>query len=611
MFKQQVPWRRPQRHRNGFSLLEMLISLAIFGIIVVPFVSLPIKAMQKNDSLLDQATSIQEVHHIFIDNLKKELGQAKHFFPLEFPDTQSENALFDAKKQLFIAYYNPKQRQTSQIGYMLAPNTEDSTKYELFRTEIPNTAESNMDAYQSLDPNLTLWQRAGLSSQKDSILLETEQENSRIYFQYCTGSICNDNILPKQANSVRIMASTEGENQPSAIYITLNQSKIKIPALYFRLGSDLNAQTASLGPYAFPVALNSQSSENSNLRDTNATGSGRRMTTPDETGSAITLGDPTYNPKTGTALLVGQGDSNGNASKRTFYILKWQPKTTAYPGYESTSSSSIVTTNAAQQAAFSENSPSNPFPITLNANSPGYPGSDFNFVSVTQDDTGYIYVLATRPESGTTPFEARLLRFSPQGGYMSQSNISGIGDSAITNAFGIAYTSSNPQEIHVLVSLAGEEGTNYVIRTYNKFDNHSDANFVSHTAQSPLLNDSRISSTFFTNSVPTGLEIVPGKNQYIISGIMNTEGQGATCQFVSFPIGTPDATTDANFGKPIDRGFLLSTVKQVSSGSINNLSQCHGIALDPSADMLISPYSNNNDESIAYIGLNTSIQRNY
>ena len=83
---------------------------------------------------------------------------------------------------------------------------------------------------------------------------------------------------------------------------------------------------------------------------------------------------------------------------------------------------------------------------------------NFKFTSVTQDEDGYIYVLAIRPQNGTsTPFEARLLRFAPEGGYLSQSNITGTGSTKINNAYGIAYTPSSPQEIHALIQI----GTNY------------------------------------------------------------------------------------------------------------------------------------------------------
>jgi prepilin-type N-terminal cleavage/methylation domain-containing protein len=595
-------WQHLTRPKNGiyskatgFSLMEVLISLSIISIMMMFIVSMPLKTVEKMGELQDTSTAIQETQHIFVSNFKREFGLSKHLLPI-FINTNDQNEIaFDGRKQLFLAYFDSKRQKNIRVGYLIQKDTHNPYHFQLLRAEISDTSE--LSNYQSANPDMSMWQHVGVTDKKNSLMLETSNSNAPVYFQYCVGNDCNDNVTPKQATGVKIVAKAAGQQNYETIRVVLNKSSVNIPSLYFRLGSLLTEENASVGMYAFPAELDRQAYSRIGFRDNAATG-GRRIIGPStSTGSDIQITDPSFNSKTGNYTAVGQSITGD----KTFYILRWSKRSQNYPGYEATASSTgILNPEGISQS---------PFPVAIGPWTPAYPGAPFNFVSATEDDDGYIYVLANN--AGAPNFEARIYRYSPSGNYISYSNITST-TNPINGAYGIAYSASTPKEVHVLVSAldsGGSNNNNYFIRTYDKLDNHTNAAQVSHTAESPQLNVARISGSFFTGVTPTGLDIIPEKNHYILSGI--TTGSSALCRFVSFPINLPAEASDEQFGSPFSRGFMASTVNSVQGGAATPLSNCRGVAVDPSIEMLTTPLDNPNGRALSYLGLNASLNRSF
>ena len=96
--------------KQGFTLNELIISLVIFAIIVLPLVSLPVKTAQRSRDLSFDALSALESKR-FMMRLSDEIGHATEFLPT---DSLTD---FDENQSVFFAYWDSRNQSIKRLGY--------------------------------------------------------------------------------------------------------------------------------------------------------------------------------------------------------------------------------------------------------------------------------------------------------------------------------------------------------------------------------------------------------------------------------------------------------------------------------------------------------------
>ena len=409
--------------KRGISLLEMLVSLGIFTVIVLPLVSLPIKAKEQNNDALNNGKIDALVSDILNNTLAKDINSAASFMPLSTtlclynPDNSPCTANYT--NYLFLASPSTNRADDSRIAYRIIPKKKIQDFGDIDQGDVhsngdnteshpPQAAIENVYVLQRLKigPTDTL---SSIIDNKNWVTLGDENSSKQLTFNalrfsYCKDGHCtttnnplNDNG-PKDADAVQLTSiNTSARSSDPSFTIKVGNTTLKQSPIYYKLGSQQTNIDADNKIYAFPTVLNSYGSLSSAVPINN---------------------DIAFDYKTGEIIIAGlYTNSTGN---QVIYINKCRSEV----GCSSTSFDNLNDSYYKY--------------LPVNMLTSRIPAWDVNYTikSVTQDNTGNLFVLATSTTPGINPV---VLRFTAQGVFDGSFNVS---SDSIALTFDISIDSS-------------------------------------------------------------------------------------------------------------------------------------------------------------------------
>lgn len=525
--------KKENKGRSGISLLEMLISLGIFAVIVLPLVSMPIKAKEQNNTTLNTDKLSASITEALNKTLSNDVNNAISFLPfnnlgagVKYGETNYQLPA-DNAHMLFMAYPNSSGPGDTYVAYrvfkkkaitdfgdvtggggtataqtLTAPPSE--TVYQIQRYESKSPFALSSDIVQS-----TGWKWNTLGGNNTAKAMNF----SPIKFMYFQYGYCTDS--PKKADAVLLVADetscVNGEiTNNSAFNITVGNTTITQDPVYYKLGSQQASLDTASKIYPATVILK-------NYGDMNTIYTGT-------TEYPLTT-DIAYDYLNNEILIA-----SNNTSRSEFYINKCKPES-GCTGAPSTSIDKY-------------------FPIKLVSSSIGYPGSTYDFESTTEDNDGNIYVLA---KDTTTP-AAKILKFTAKGIFDSSFFVD-------PNSIAITFDPSTPDEL-LIVNQTGTTPKTTIISSYLTNPISIGTSVVKPTASSANLN------TIVGNNTIVAFDIDPYSNRLIL---MNSAG---AVYVIPHSI-DKDLTTGAK------RYFVLNRPVNPGIYAEDPIAAYYGIAFDP------------------------------
>jgi prepilin-type N-terminal cleavage/methylation domain-containing protein len=582
--------------KSGFSLIEMLIALAIFSVVIFPVMTIPMKAADQSRLLQDNTKVSYELGGFF-DKLRQEVNASYRFITVPV-ETASGNTtpITDYKNRtVFMAYWDQASGTEKRVGYMF--KAVDTNQWQLYKAYID--AGDEITTYRA--DNTEVWKSvAQLVSDTDFYMVGPS--NAAPYFLYCQGSTCNTSINPEVADGVRVQSGTSAGSPTGMTFYYKDREVSSVDAVYFKLGSTNPTITRSLADsqvVPFATAIKQWTSSGSWFQQKTVSsvkyphdGSGSA-----DMSSDMPFNDFYYNHKSGDLLAVTNTQTDaGTTTAGGLYIMKLRPGYPDYKPYQLRYSSGNT---------YIEN-----FPVSIHKDEPGwlYNGK---FLSVTQDDEGYIYVLAygrridaadsDSADGSATSLAYWVERFSPQGDFVSRFKLG----SAVNTAYGITYNPGQPDDIQILVKEAGSYSADlpYKIYSYPKTQNEYLAKGVVLKTRSLKLNTAAVTS-LLDSGVPTGIEYDPVHHRYLIA----IQASNTDAQILSLDADASATTANTNDATLADRASSVSIIFYASNSSPYHLQYPDGIAYDPYSNMVF--LSTENGGTYNYYAVIPSVKLN-
>lgn len=245
----------------GVSLLELLISLIIFGIIVLPLMVVPLRASEASNANSARTILDVEIQRTYT-RFQEEVNRAYHFLPIQAAaNPTANNAMgFNRNRQIFFAYFNPVTNEEVRVGYMWDEILNGGAPYSprrwrLLRVQIPINAD--LQCFQAVsdtaaaphnatpcdddtvNPN---WSSANSVTSGDQVYIETVSNRVPI-FAYCRDGRCGSgsgdlNIDPFDADSVRIQGfDGVTTSTPFVLHYRYQAAERDMQPIYARLAS--------------------------------------------------------------------------------------------------------------------------------------------------------------------------------------------------------------------------------------------------------------------------------------------------------------------------------------------------------------------------------------
>lgn len=578
--------------RSGISLVETLVGLTLFSILVIPLAMLPIQAMDISEE--DKASSILNLEMKWLLNdMQQNIGQAYRFQP------EVKNvAGFNAKQQLFIAYWDDSKKQVKRIGYTLRETSSGSNKWQLLRADIPENADI-MD-YQVND---TTWKPTTKAINGNEFYLTTEDETAP-QFLYCKNAVCDKDVIPDHADGVRLQGSGDTYYASAkGVRMVYRNSDIPFEPMYFKLASlqpndNRNLAQTQLLPFAMSVKECDASCNWLAEKTVNHPALGNYnipIASPSELGQngvePLSVSDFHYNYRTGELITVSESPGINRSDNAQFssYIFKSRPGSPDQGPYR-------------LQLFFRESYIDN-FPLIISRDDPmipqfGYQGETAIFRSVTQDNDDNIYVLTLITDNGASAggffgFGMQLqdqffiLKFSPEGQYISRFH---LGSDVANHRFaipGITYNPATPNEIYALVR---NKAGNFVIRAYPKDQDEDDPDRVIISANSEILNNPNDNSKPNPDIAPgqvnwfdaRGLEYDPLHNRFII--LFSPFNENSYILSLDHDLKVQTGLFAGINNQPVSRAKLVPKIYLTNSK--DTLQNSFGIAYNPLSNQL-------------------------
>lgn len=557
----------------GFTLTELMISMIIFGIVIVPLVALPIKTAKRSDDLSAQSLTANEVKH-FESKLQDELGQSYLLLPIG--STPGFTTVDQDFQHFFFAYWDESNQEVVRVGYKYEETGSFTPKhYKIYRTVL--TENSDLECYQDprpagapcddLDTNPN-WSAIGVVVSAANLYFTNSTEANGVW-SYCKDLYCDLSLDPNEVTALRILQgkitahyTSSTEVMPGALFKLAgllahqDRSLAKNKVLPFAMSTRVwTAQTmwlrevarsvnyyGSTADYKTPVAHNTEAEA--------ACGSGvaseNGVTVPADSCLLLHFNDPHFNYKTGEIVVVSNSNShNPTSAKQALYIFKLRPGVPDYPPFS-------MNLNGLPSTSES-------FPITLNEQDTWYV-PNAQAISVTQDDQDNIYALVENASSSVF----WILKFSSQGRFVSRFPL----EPSLSDVKGITFDPASPEEVIVLA----KEGSNWQLRTYNKNTSSETFAYVKATGVSANLDTTDVLGTggLYDWDNAEGIEYDPLHHRYLV--LFGTAAVDA--RIISFDIDFSNTN-----GTPFSRAVTIN--KLYKQDSLTPLVLPEGIAFNP------------------------------
>ncbi|MCA9840769.1 MAG: prepilin-type N-terminal cleavage/methylation domain-containing protein [Cyanobacteria bacterium HKST-UBA03] len=426
--------------KQGFTLNELIISLVIFAIIVLPLVSLPVKTAQRSRDLSFDALSALESKR-FMMRLSDEIGHATEFLPT---DSLTD---FDENQSVFFAYWDSRNQSIKRLGYRYREPV--AGRYVIERVEL--NAESDLNCYRTTRPaaapctDLTTnpnWVGVGSVVGNDSLYF-TQANAANGLWSFCKGLHCD--TLPSDA-ALKSEDATALMIRSNDVTARFGNAAFSLPGALFRLGNMVTRPNKDTSPdrvQAFSMARRSWSLDDMWLLDTTVavtdfSGGSVTYKVPIDTnaevagGTDLSFNDPHFDYRSGELVVVANS-SAGNT--QGLYIFKMRPGHPDYPAYS-------INTNKVYQTV-------NGFPVVLRKEDiAGLAHSTISAVSVTMDSDNAIYALF----EDTTDSEYWIVKISSDGKLVHSFPLSSLVD----DARGITFNPAMPDEVIVLTKTGAD-----------------------------------------------------------------------------------------------------------------------------------------------------------
>jgi len=569
--------------------MEMLISLAIFAVVAMPMMMMPLQAVDMTTEARNTGSLNYEIAEFFTD-FQHDVNMSYAFVDIAQIKANNPSLGLDPAKQLFVAYWDPQERKTIRKGYQfkLIPGTV--SHWVMMEANIHAS-----DLLTDMERDDPIWRIQTKTLQGENFYIDG---NPR--FTYCKAGACgtdsnNQPITALGADGVRIQdnagtASAEIKGMDGSTpagqkeqYIPLKfvyrNVSYSTPVKYFRLASlqqDIARKLASCQVLPFPMALREWKVDSTLLRtqqhwiaEKPITIGGVSVQIPVETATDFTgayselpLNDMHYNRLDETLLVATSSATSVPSQARGAYIFRFRPGFIDYRAF---------TMHPSKGETYSD-----PFPIIIHPGDPAWPeGADmFQFLSVTQDTENNIYVLAKSANTGVYTYWVE--KFSPDGEYLSRFILDASVSPANDSALGIAYNPAAPDEVQVLVRLTNGD---FRILSYPTAQNTDDKTNVVISAKSPALNAINLGSGLTWSNVK-GIEYDPLNNRYLF--VFNGAGVGTT-DFVQI-VSLDAELTDTSVSTLLARSRLV--LKVYPPNSETPLTNPVGIAYNPTNNLV-------------------------
>lgn len=595
----------------GVSLMEMLISLAIFAVVAMPMMMMPLQAVDMSTEARNTSSLNFEIAEFFTD-FQHDVNMSYVFMDISQIAANNTSLGLDPRRQVFLAYWDPQQRRTIRKGYQFRPIPGFSDRWEMMEADIQGTDEISDFAMS----NNNVWRTTTKTLQGSSFYIKGNPQ-----FVYCKAGACgtdslNQPITALGADGIRIQNSTTPVNVPirgldastaggvqlqfAPLQFVYRNVSYSTPIKYFRLATLQQDIARRIAPYQilpFPMALKEWRVSNANGRPRTqqhwiaeksiTLPIGATTRTPLEMGTDLNsaywelpLRDMHYNRLEENLLVATSSDRTINDdNNRGAYIFKFRPGYIDYRAFTMTPSTGD---------AYSD-----PFPVVIHRGQhPAWPASwdRLEFLGVTQDSENNIYVLA---KTGTiAPFTYWVQKFSPQGEYLSKFPLGTRVSTTVNSALGIAFNPATPDEVQVFIRNAATG--NFEIVSYPSAQNTTDSASVVISATSPNLNAIALGNSLSWDNVQ-GMEYDALNNRYLF--VFTGAGTGTTnyAQLVSL-----DAELASGFGSNLmDRAQFVLRIYPPNDN--NALTGPSGIAYNPANNtVFLATYTGSTNPSRYY-----------
>jgi prepilin-type N-terminal cleavage/methylation domain-containing protein len=573
---------------KGLSLLEMLISLAVFSVIVFPMVLIPMKTMDQTELAKNNRIAIFETGNFF-DTFHSEVNRSYRFF--DFTPIAADAGLnMPTNQVVFMAYWDNRRQTEVRVGYALKEIfgfSGEPRRFQIMRAEIPEDAA--IDDYQITSD---AWKTVGKIVDTESFYITatpgstSETNYVAPQFVYCRAAVCSTSILPIDADGIRIQSDST-VNPPLGINLIYRNSTNTMRALYYRLATlqdSVNRGYANKQVLPFTTALTRWTKDDTWYAERTMpdTGFGAynipvHLASQVAGGTALPVNDMHYNYRTGELLTVTNSAATTSAQPESaLYIFKSKPGLPNYKPYA--------------LSVASGGSYANTFPIVIHQGDAAWPPvtTQVDCLSVTQDLDNNIFVLM---RTGAGPYEYWIEKFTVQGQFVSRFHLGSDMDSASATAVvGITYNPSSPDEIIALIRKTSTP--TYVFRSYLKDQNNDSPARVITTAESTdPINGTAITPAGFNWTNAKGIEYDPINHRMIVV----FGAASADVQVLALDINMNQSPGPNEDGFPVDRAAIVTKVYMPDE--LTTLQDPRGIAYDPLNNLLFLPV---NDAGGAY-----------
>ena len=557
--------KQGQTSQAGISLLEMLISLGIFAVIILPLVSMPIKAKEQNNTTLNTNKLSASITEALNRTLSRDVNNATNFLPftslnISYPTGVATDyqLVADNTHMFFVAYPNSTGVGDTYVAYRIFKK-QDLTDFGDV-TGAAATQNAVSPSGRKVPPTSTNYKIQRLESRtpfdlSDTSKLTDASASSRwvtlggnstakalnfgpIKFMYFQNGSCTTS--PQKADTVLLVSNDAVCNGATPSFdITVGNTTIKQDPIYYKLGSQQANLDSTSKIYAAPVLLKSYA----------------------DMSTGLTLNTDIAYDYLNNEILIATNDT---AAQKNFYINKCAPESGC---------SALTFTDAAGDKYF---------PIILTPASLGHPGNAYNFKSITEDNDGNVYVLAKDTTSATK--SAKILKFTSKGVFDNTFSID-------SNAIAITFDPSTPDEL-LVVNQSGSPLKTFIY-SYLTDPTEPDTVTVNPTASadvSGVLVDS--------NNAPvtvSAFDLDPYSNRLIL---MDTLGRVFVLPHsINSDLGT--------------RVFKLNTAYNADTATIPAITNYYGIAFDPINNRYFTAVTSGGTAKLVSVGNSIRFNRTY